>query len=234
MKKMRTNNRGFSLVELIVIMAIMTVAVGAITLSVSLITGSEAKKAARKTDSILNEVKTGAMSRFDEDFTITYKLANTASTGSGASGDFDKDGFYAVKKVTTLTYSGTASGGGADSVREVFPDERVLGVENRILCDNRVQIELTYVTTSGAGSGSEDIKKVTVDGAGSNETKAVTIKYDRATGKYAGVMFEGEDPVGDIVNIKNRVPKELSFESGMRKYRILFNSSTGRHTLETN
>ena len=62
------NNKGFSLVELIVIIAIMAIVTGGAVLSISMATGSEARKVFQKIDAELNEVKTESMTRYGEKF----------------------------------------------------------------------------------------------------------------------------------------------------------------------
>lgn len=69
---MRNDNRGLSLVELIVVIAIMAVMIGGVGLSIQMLSGAEAKQAAMKLDSELNDIKTGAMSRAGEEMTIKY------------------------------------------------------------------------------------------------------------------------------------------------------------------
>ncbi len=195
------------MIELIVIMAIMTVAVGASVLSVSLVTGSEAKKACQKLDAMLNEVKTGAMSRLDEDVTVVYKTKDTTVTDTGSglagSGDIDKDGFYAVKEITTLTtLSGTGSGvniNGYNVVKGAMIDNRSVGTENRILCDNRVLFTLYYQDASGADASTD----LSPDG-----TTSFTIKYDRATGNFKNCLVNG---------VEQGLPQKLVMTAGFNK-----------------
>ncbi len=226
MKKIRKriDNKGFSMIELIVIMAIMTVAVGASVMSVSLVTGSEAKKAAQKMDSMLNEVKTGSMSRLDEDITIVYKTRDTSvadtPSGSVASGSIDKDGYYAVLKSTTLTTkSGTGSGTSSGAVRYAEKEERPLGVENRLLGDSRVYISLYR-------EGSSD--PITLKPDGSN---SITIKYDRATGNVKEALVTGSGVGKPDRIVFSTLPPDNN-DSGKRTYTIVFNTTTGRHRLE--
>ena len=76
------NNSGFSLVELIVIIAIITIVSAGSILSLSMLTGADARKAFEKIEAELNEAKTGSMSRYDEDMTVKY-----LSKGDPLNGD---------------------------------------------------------------------------------------------------------------------------------------------------
>ncbi len=183
------NNKGFSLIELIVIMAIVSVAIGALSLSVSLVTGSEAKKAFQKIEAQLDEVKTGAMSRYDESMKVQY-FTKDETNGR------DSDGFYVVKEIKTIT-----TGSGSTPV-----GERIIGSEQRRICDSRVEITLT--TSSGA---------VTLNPDGSNN---FVISYDRATGLFKSAKVDGTD-VG--------VPTRLECKSGLRTYKMDFIEETGKH-----
>ena len=57
------NNKGFSLVELIVVVAILGVCVGIVSMSLSTIFSSRAKKCANEISSLLSQCKVSAMSR---------------------------------------------------------------------------------------------------------------------------------------------------------------------------
>ena len=125
LRHMKDNN-GFSLIELIVIIAIMVIMVGMGGLAMSLLTGSDAKQAAEKIGSQLDEAKTGAMSRYDEDLNIIY--VDNPDDYDWA----DKQGFYAVKQIMTMGKSGAE------------PIEVPLGNEHRYLCNSRVSMQLNY------------------------------------------------------------------------------------------
>lgn len=154
------NNKGFSLVELIVIIAIISIAAGTLALSVSLVVGSEAKKAVQKIEASLDSAKTGAMSRYSETLTIQY-LDKDVSDGR------DVAGFYAVETIETLK-----KGSGTTPV-----DHRTVGKEQRRLCDARVDMVLTY--DDGGSSASTTIEK---DGSNS-----FIFEYDRGTGLFKNI-----------------------------------------------
>lgn len=59
----RRNDSGFSLIELVVVIAIMAVLTGVISAGISSLTGRQAQKASKKIESILGTVKVQTMAR---------------------------------------------------------------------------------------------------------------------------------------------------------------------------
>lgn len=62
---MKTENRGFTLIELIVVIAILGIMTGMVAGSVSTVSGARAKKAAVSTDALLSRCRMGCMSKKD-------------------------------------------------------------------------------------------------------------------------------------------------------------------------
>lgn len=207
----KCNNKGFSLIELVVIIAIMALGVGVISLSVSLVTGAQARKAFEKMESQLDEAKTGAMSRFDETLTITYKGKNTSvdMTGSG-TGDQDQDGFYAVKKMTTLAAEDKKGDG------KLTAKSQILGTEQVFLSDDRVEMTIYY---KDASTGAESSYLLANDGS------KLVFSFERATGLYKDVQVLDS---GDHVLYSGK-PVAFEAKSGMRTYRMEFVPETGKH-----
>jgi type II secretory pathway pseudopilin PulG len=205
-----SDDRGFSLIELIVIMAMMVVAIGMGSLGMSLLTGSEAKQACEKINAQLNEAKTGSMSRYDEDLNIVY--VDDPSLYDWA----DKEGYYAVKQMTTLGIN-TTSGASYK-----MPTEVPLTVEHRYLCNNRVSMVLTI-----DGGSTYDVNPVSTDGIG--------FDFDRATGLYknvrTGCSVTGSGTVASS-NTYNTSPSCLEMKSGLKSYKINFVKDTGKHSIE--
>lgn len=204
MRRLRSNDRGFSLVELIVVIAIMAVLLGVMALSLNLLMGTEAKQACSKLDGQLNEVKTSAMSRYDETLKLKYYSKADTDAETGVDNGIDKPGYYAVKDITTLTKP-------ADDNPTAI--EKSVGAENRRIGSDRVKI--TVINDSGI---SNVIKSDSQTGVGE-----VLIKYDRATGALKGLDIDGT-AAGNL--------KSITFESGVRKYTISFEQSTGKHWIE--
>lgn len=205
---LKENNKGFSLVELVVIVAIMSLSIGVLSLSVSLVTGSQAKKAFEKVESQLDEVKTGSMSRFNETLQIMFLSASSGydeTTGSGI--EQDQSGFYAIKEITTLA---------ADTSEDPDhpkADSQTLGTEQVFLADDRV--ELT----------------VWIGGTGyviANDGGSVVFAYERATGLFDEAVVLDSD--GN--EIAKGIPEKFSAKSGMKTYTMKFVPETGKHIRE--
>lgn len=208
-KREEMNNRGFSLIELVVVVAIMALMVGMGSLAVSLLIGSEAKQAAEKIGAQLNEVKTGSMSRYSEDLNIVY--VPDASLYDWA----DREGYYAVKQMTTLGATGSGT---------YMPTEVALGAEHRYLCNSRVKMTLT--TTSGGGSYDID-----------STTAGIGFTFDRATGLYDNVktncVLTGSGAIDEPnVVLVSAQPQTLDITSGLKTYHITFINDTGKHKIE--
>lgn len=205
----KSNNKGFSLIELVVIIAIMALGVGVVSLSVSLVTGAQARKAFEKMESQLDETKTGAMSRFDETLTITYKSKDTAIdvTGSG-TGKQDQDGFYAVKELMTLA----AKPDDTDATK-LFAKPVVLGSEQVFLSDDRVEMTIYFKDASGAE------ESYLIENGGS-----VVFSFERATGLYKDIQITKADG-----STNSGQPVAFEAKSGLRTYRMEFVPETGKH-----
>lgn len=74
----KNNNRGFSLVELIVVVAIGAILIGASILSIASISGTAAKQCARNIESILNKTRVTTMGKD----TAVIKLYKDLSDGA--------------------------------------------------------------------------------------------------------------------------------------------------------
>ena len=69
---MKINNKGFSLVELIVVISIMGILIGVIIPSVNNLFGFEAQKATGKITSLLDDTKVEAMNRLVGEMKLEY------------------------------------------------------------------------------------------------------------------------------------------------------------------
>lgn len=212
MRRLRSNDRGFSLVELIVVIAIMAVLLGVMALSLNLLMGTEAKQACSKLDGQLNEVKTSAMSRYDETLKLKYYSKADTDAVTGAKNGIDKPGYYAVKDITTLTNPIEKTEDYDPTTEDKDAITQPVGAENRRIGSDRVKITVI------SDSGSNVIKSDSQTGVGE-----VTIKYDRAKGALKELDIDGT-AAGNL--------KSITFESGVRKYTISFEQSTGKHWIE--
>lgn len=85
---MKRNNRGFSLVELIVVVAILGVCVGIVAASISAISSSQARKCAASIDAALSRCRVSAMSRAGE----VYLTLSVDGDGVVTVAQYEKNG----------------------------------------------------------------------------------------------------------------------------------------------
>lgn len=202
---MKRDNRGVSLVELIVVIAIMAIMVGVGVLSISLLFGTQARGCAQKVSSMLNETKTGCLSRFDETMTLTYCVKE-----QGGNKAFTADGYYAINKVYTIKNDATMVPIGNDASAEV----RSMGSGNVVIT----------VYLSNGKSFTLDKNMVMNTDMNADMHKQITISYNRATGAFDPVIV-------DDVQTGLYIDK-ITFASGARTYTITMVKETGKHTLE--
>lgn len=187
---MKQDNRGFSLVELIVVIAIMAIMIGVGILSISLLFGTQARGCSQKVSSMLNETKTGCLSRFDETMTLTY-----CTKGQDGNKSFTTDGYYAISKIYTINKNGDRVPVGNNSSTEV----RSMGSGNVVITvylsdgssfelGTDKEITISYDRSSGAfdpvivdGSQTSNyIEKITF----TSGTRTYTITMVKETGKH--------------------------------------------------
>lgn len=114
MDNSKKNNKGFSLVELIVVIAIMAVLAGIVTTSMSTLSGRQAQKTCEKTLSVLETVRTQTMGKRTVTATL-YKADSgytikTVSTNSSSGGDEStKENHVDGSSVTASYYCTSAS-----------------------------------------------------------------------------------------------------------------------------
>lgn len=213
--KRLNNNRGFSLIEIIAVVAIITIMAVAGGIGVGMLVGAQAKEVATKLDAQLDDVKTGAMSRAGEILIIRYIEAPSAAADAKTAAQMgvSKTGYYAVKTLSTIRNS-------AD-IKEDYSDP-----------------EYSYL-------GKESVEVLVKLAAGDyqiKETQALKIEFDRASGaikkaeegtmdgtSYTNVTYTATTG-GDITDSFT----EMTFTSGLRTYTMKFMPLTGKHELEIN
>ena len=199
----KENNRGYSLIELIVIVAIIALMVGMGSLAVSLLTGSDAKQACEKISAQLNEAKTGSMSRYDEDLNIVLVSDPTLYDWA------DKPGYYAVKQMWTLG----ANTGSGYAMPEMVPS----GQEHRYICKASVNMELTYEGGSVNGP----------DGFGFRFDRSKGLFKGVKTN--CSIASDNSSVSGSDVD---KQPDTLTMTSGLKTYTIKFYPATGKHEIQ--
>ncbi len=210
----RNNNKGMSLVELIVVIAIMVVMIGIGGFSLTMVTGSQAKQAANNMNAQLNDVKTGAMSRFDEYMIISFVDVDSYADKKAAAQDgVNESGFFADKHIATIRDN--------DAIREDITSD----TEKARIGAGKVKI------TVNTSAGSYVVNSPQVAG----DVDAVRIGYDRATGKLLNVYVGS---VSDLVSGSGTdagTISDITFAVGTtRQYKITFVAKTGKHKVAKN
>lgn len=166
-------NKGFSLIEIVVVIAIMAILVGLSVLSIRLLFGVDAKECAKKIQANLSNTKTGALSKGGQDL----KLYQDATSGD-----------YLVEFIE-YQYEGNAT----------TPTECTTGSETvgsskvEIICYfetgvDPVTIDATHTVTCGFDRSSGAFKKVRVNGVEKN-TYCNKIVIRRASKEYSIIMI---------------------------------------------
>ena len=188
---MKKNNTGFSLVELMVVIAIMAVLMGLASYSFGLILSSSAKECAQKLSSQLYETRTGSMCRYGEELTIYYHK----NTGSS---DEYSDGYYIYRVSNTIQNGATV----ADMKKQLTNAEirkiasgrvkitaYIEGDSTPITINNATSITISYQHSSGAfdygiidgASTGSYFEKLVIESG----NKVYTIKMVPETGKHS-------------------------------------------------
>lgn len=154
---MKGNNKGLSLVELIVVIAIMAVLIGIGTFSLSLLFGTQAKSCAQKVSAMLSETKTGCMSRFDETMTLSYRK-KVADSDPGYDPSVTSDGYYAENRVFTMKKDASLFEAASTQMRRMGSPRVV------------ITVHLTDGTVFELG-----------------ENNSITVSFDRASGAFEEV-----------------------------------------------
>ena len=142
---MKNKNQGFSLVELIVVIGIMAVMIGIVGFSLSFLFSTEAKQAVQKVSGQLNETKTGAMSRYDEEMTLSYKTKDTAAA-------IPSDGYYVKRENWTI-------------MNTTNLDKKSMGTEIRKVASKKVVITVCYDASSSIELGETHSLTISYDRA---------------------------------------------------------------------
>lgn len=165
-KKNKLNNCGFTLVELIVVIAIMTIMVGGAIIGISVLASGNARKATNTLNSCLNELRTNTMSMqgewkakiYEEEGSYKVDVLKTVTNADGSTTTTDVLSKKLGSKINIKYIDGAQAGGTTTVV------------------DENTSIYITYVTGSG---------KFGAVTAG-NDSSASSIKGDSAviTGQF--------------------------------------------------
>lgn len=176
------------MVELIVVIAIMAVMIGVGILSLSLLFGTQARGCAQRVSSLLNETKTGCLSRFDETMTLSYRIKGTDKAISS-------DGYYAENCVYTINKDADSimvGGAGSSEIRSMGSGKVIITVYlsdgSSFELGTTKSVTISYNRSTGAfdpvivdGAQTDDyIEKMTF----SSGLRTYTITMVQETGKH--------------------------------------------------
>lgn len=182
---MKRDNRGLSLVELIVVIAIMAIMIGVGILSLSLLFGTQARGCAQRVSSLLNETKTGCLSRFDETMTLAYRTKGTDKA-------ITSDGYYAENYVYTINKDAASIAVGGSEIRSMGSGKVIITV---YLSDGTsFELGKTRSVTISYNRSTGAFDPVTVDGTQTDDyiekitfasgARTYTITMVQETGKH--------------------------------------------------
>lgn len=197
------NNKGLSLVELIVVIAIMAVMLGAGGFTLSMLSSAEAKQGIQKMVAQLNDVKTGTMTKASEELVVRYIEVTDSNKEAWTKVGVDKTGYYADKCIYTIMNK-------PGSVKTPYNDKH----EYSFICSGKVEIKV---------NGTYKLEKA--------DSTAVRLTFNRRTGELEPVetgsissdTFSGS-PAGEI--------KNMTFKCGLRTYTLTFDAKAGRYEIE--
>ena len=213
--KLNKDDRGLSIVELVIVIAIMAILLGVLGLSINMLIGAEARQAAKKMDAQLNDIKTGAMTRASEYLILRYIDVDAEDKDTQkemAELGIDKAGYYCEKHIATIT---NADNNSPDPSSGTGIKVDYGGVEYTRIGSKRVTITVNDTELSDAG------------------TDGIYIEYDRRTGRLEDVRFvgiTGSNKAPTFSEGSSEALNTITFESGFAHYEIEFDPETGRHT----
>ena len=205
------NNKGLSLVELIVVIAIMAVMIGGGGFTISMLSGAEAKQAVQKFSAQLNDVKTGTMTKADEEMVIRYINVTDTNKESFAKKGVDTSGFYADKCIYTIMNNASDP---SKSIRTAYNDTH----EYSHIGSKKVTI------TIYAGGASYELT--------GDEAEGYLFSYNRKTGAFEEAKTVAV--TGDTLTIGSSIGKleKIEFKCGLRTYTLTIDAEAGRHYIE--
>lgn len=183
----KTDNRGFSLVELIVVIAIMMVLISAGVIGLVFLTGAEAKQAAKKFEAEINDVKTGNLAKAGEVLELTYFPDTAIDEAKG----IDRAGYYAVKD--SYTIMNTAAGADIKvSLAGKDGSGNFLDREYSFVGNSRVEIQAVYSdgSTKDPKTDVVDIEFSRKDGSLQGASQELSYITFKAGNRTYGITFD--------------------------------------------
>ncbi len=201
------NNRGLSLIELIVVIAIMAVLIGAAGFGLSLLVGTEARQAVYKMEAQLNDTKTGTLTKAGEDLVVRY-IDVSSNADDWALKGVDKSGYYADKCLYTIIMNTPGS-----NMKQQYSDKH----EYSYIGAKKVDIDVFL--SSG---------QVKID-----STNAIRIRFKRDSGEIEDVEVGSVNAADEFTASSTGKIDRIEFKAGLRKYVIKFTPLTGQFSISS-
>ena len=201
--------------ELIVVIAIMAVLIGAAGFGLSLLVGTEAKQAVYKTEAQLNDVKTGTLTKAGEDLVIRYisvpdKKTDPTNYEAYAKVGIEKSGYYADKSIYTIVYNKPTD----TTMRKNYTDMH----EYSYIGARKVTITVYY------GGKTKELGTDT----------ALKIVFNRRTGALEDIEIGGNYGIDSSFTGSDKgAIEKIEFKAGMRTYTMTFTPITGKYDITT-
>ena len=162
----RIGNKGYSLVELIVVIAIMAVMVGVMSLGLGMMFTRDANYVAVRIDDMLTEARTASMSRAGT-FTYSFHIDGSSPSNSYVKIDQTTDTGTTEYKRIPLDKSVTVKVNGSDANDFSVVFDKAKGNVKTVVIDGTAKSELVYeidVTSKKNTSKTKTVTLVTTTG----------------------------------------------------------------------
>ncbi len=201
------DNRGLSLLELIVVIAIMAVLIGAAGFGLSLLVGTEARQAVYKMEAQLNDTKTGTLTKAGEDLVVRY-IDVSSNVDDWALKGVDKSGYYADKCLYTIIMNAPGS-----NMKQQYSDKH----EYSYIGAKKVNIDVFL------SSGQTKI----------DSSNAIRIRFKRDSGEIEDVEVGSVNAADEFTASSSGKIDRIEFTAGLRKYVIKFTPLTGQFSVSS-
>lgn len=202
----KNNNKGFSLIELVVVIAILAIAGGLTYNSLSTIYSARSKKAAETVSAVISQSKVNAMSGKKNVMTITFKEDKDPNSGE------TKEAYFC--ELHYINANNTVSD-------EAYETQAVGNDSLRISVNSPTDKNTTYTLIEPE------------DGSTAVQVDKIEIEFNLDTGAVKRVsVIQGETST-DLINSETTGVKEITFTlNSISNHTITLYKSTGNQTYQ--